>query len=208
VLKDHRSAGVTLALKNMSHGMNNNVARSHLPNVAHGFDNGSAAVFGPNQCNTFIPQAASQLPLRRKATLHVLDGLIGVYEGGPGNWNQTWATWRHKGLFFATDPVALDHVGWSVIDARRAAAGWPPVEKMGWIHQGPTLDVSGSLTGLAAQGPLDAAALAVIARNAQDGRKTELFNLRQPDHVALAGKLGLGVFDADRIAHEINVVHS
>jgi hypothetical protein len=30
VLKDHRSAGVTLALKNMSHGLNNNVARSHL----------------------------------------------------------------------------------------------------------------------------------------------------------------------------------
>src|SRR5581483_1150974 len=29
VLKDHRSAGVTLALKNMSHGMNNNVCRSH-----------------------------------------------------------------------------------------------------------------------------------------------------------------------------------
>ena len=26
VLKDHRSAGVTLSLKNMSHGMNNNVS--------------------------------------------------------------------------------------------------------------------------------------------------------------------------------------
>src|ERR1043166_1059456 len=32
-LKDHRSAGVTLALKNMSHGMNNNVCRSHTPSV-------------------------------------------------------------------------------------------------------------------------------------------------------------------------------
>src|SRR5262249_50797105 len=37
VLKDHRSAGVTLALKNMSHGMNNNVCRSHLGHIAHGF---------------------------------------------------------------------------------------------------------------------------------------------------------------------------
>jgi hypothetical protein len=36
VLKDHRSAGVTLALKNMSHGMNNNVCRSHLSGIAHG----------------------------------------------------------------------------------------------------------------------------------------------------------------------------
>src|SRR5205823_2431613 len=33
VLKDHGSAGVTLALKNLSHGLNNNVARSHLTDI-------------------------------------------------------------------------------------------------------------------------------------------------------------------------------
>src|SRR6185437_2144520 len=78
VLKDHRSAGVTLSLKNMSHGMNNNVARSHLGKIAHGF--GPAPhLLGPNQCNTFIPQAVAQHRLRQKATLHILDGLIGVY---------------------------------------------------------------------------------------------------------------------------------
>src|SRR4029078_1846935 len=97
VLKDHRSAGVTLALKNMSHGMNNNVARSHLSGIAHGFDT-PAKSLGPNQCNTFIPQAVAQSRLREKATLHILDGLIGVYEGGPGCWNRTWVTWRHVGL--------------------------------------------------------------------------------------------------------------
>ena len=94
-------------------------------------------VLGPNQSNTFIPQAVSQKKLREKATLHVLDGLIGVYEGGPGSWNRTWGTWRHKALFFATDPVAMDHVGWDIIDAKRAAEGWAPVEKMGYLYQQP-----------------------------------------------------------------------
>src|SRR5437762_6761114 len=85
VLKDHRSAGVTLALKNLSHGMNNNVARSHLSGIAHGVGD-ETRVLGPNQCNTFIPQAVSQVKLRQRATLHILDGLIGVYERGPGSW--------------------------------------------------------------------------------------------------------------------------
>src|SRR5262249_34309393 len=87
--QEHRSAGVTLALKNMSHGMNNNVCRSHTAGIAHGFGE-HARVLGPNQCNTFIPQAVAQHRLRQKATLHILDGLIGVYEGGPGCWNRTW----------------------------------------------------------------------------------------------------------------------
>ena len=150
VLKDHRSAGVTLSLKNMSHGMNNNVCRSHLAGVSHGFGDTTAEVSGPNQCNSFIPQAASQRPLREKATLHILDGLIGVYEGGPGNWNRTWATWRNRSLFFATDPVALDHVGWDRIDAVRAANGWAPVGRMGWMGQTPAAPAA---TGAAPSGP-------------------------------------------------------
>ena len=126
VLKDHRSAGVTLALKNLSHGLNNNVSRSHLTDVAYEPDSPFRPM-GPNQCNTFIPQAASQTVLRQKATLHILDGLIGAYEGGPKSTNKTWATWRRNSLFFATDPVAMDHVGWEVIDRVRAEYGWAPV---------------------------------------------------------------------------------
>lgn len=46
VLKDHGSAGVTGALKNMSHGLVNNVCRSHsTPDT--------------NVCNQFIPQVVS-----------------------------------------------------------------------------------------------------------------------------------------------------
>jgi hypothetical protein len=203
VLKDHRSAGVTLALKNLSHGMNNNVARSHLPKLAHGLGSGPDLVSGPNQCNTFIPQAVSQHVLRQKATLHLLDGLIGVYEGGPGCWNKTWGTWRHQGLFFATDPVALDHVGWDLIDAKRAEMGWAPVEQMGWVHETPARTVASKLAPLAAGTPVSFLSLSASARNLEEGRATEVFNLRQPDHVVLAGKLGLGNFERDEIEHRL-----
>src|SRR3954452_21513237 len=198
VLKDHRSAGVTLALKNMSHGMNNNVCRSHLSDIKHGrLYGGAELVTGPNQCNTFIPQAVSQRRLREKATLHILDGLIGVYEGGPGSWNRTWGTWRHKGLFFATDPVAMDHVGWDIIDARRAREGWEPVEKMGYLYQQAYGQPVSATATLAATDPLSAAAYSVAADTIMNGRGSEAFNVRQPDHVLLAGQLGLGVFERE-----------
>jgi hypothetical protein len=202
VLKDHRSAGVTLALKNMSHGMNNNVCRSHLASIAHGFGP-EAKVLGPNQCNTFIPQAVSQHRLRQRATLHILDGLIGVYEGGPGSWNRTWGTWRHKGLFFATDPVALDHVGWDIIDAKRGEEGWEPVERMGWLYQTPASQAASSLSPLAGNNIVSALTLAASSDNIMEGRASEAFNVRQPDHVVLAGELGLGVFDREKITYRL-----
>jgi hypothetical protein len=205
VLKDHRSAGVTLALKNMSHGMNNNVCRSHLAGIAHGFGP-EAKVMGPNQCNTFIPQAVSHRRLRQKATLHILDGLIGVYEGGPGCWNRTWGTWRHKGLFFATDPVALDHVCWDVIDVQRAEHGWAPVERMGYLYQQPYTPAVSAAAPLAGLDPLAAVTLAAGTTNIMEGRASESFNMRQPDHVVLAGQLGLGVFDREKITYRRTVI--
>jgi uncharacterized protein (DUF362 family) len=201
VLKDHRSAGVTLALKNLSHGLNNNVARSHLNDVQYGGLVSRPRVAGPNQCNTFIPTAVSQPAIRQKATLHIMDGLIGVYEGGPGSWNQTWATWRHKGLFFATDPVALDHVGWDILDRKRAEEGWRPVAQMGLLHAAPAATLSSGLAALAAGGSPGAAALTAAGQNYRGGRTSEVFDRRQPEHVILAGSIGLGTFDARQIEH-------
>jgi uncharacterized protein (DUF362 family) len=197
VLKDHRSAGVTLALKNLSHGLSNNVARSHLSNIARR----DGTISGPNQCNTFIPTAASQLAIRQKATLHILDGLIGVYEGGPGSWNKTWATWSHESLLFATDPVAMDHVGWDIIDAKRAQEGWQPVAKMGLLQDTPAVKLSARLAMLAARQPADAAALGSAGEHLEGGRETEAFDRRQPEHIILAGMAGLGLFDARLIEH-------
>ena len=201
VLKDHRSAGVTIALKNMSHGMNNNVCRSHISGI-YRLGGGTS---GPNQCNTFIPTAVAQPLLRQKATLHIMDGLIGVYEGGPGNWNRTWGIWRRDSLFFATDPVAMDHVGWDIIDRKRADEGWAPVGHMGLVQGAPSWSLPPRLVNLAATGTPEAAA-AVLAEQVRMNALTrggEPFDRRQPEHVVLAGLLGLGTFNAREIDHRL-----
>ncbi len=198
-LKDHRSAGVTLALKNMSHGMNNNVCRSHAPGVYRI----GGGVSGPNQCNTFIPTAVAQQPLREKVVLHVLDGLIGVYEGGPGSWNPTWGTWARQSLFFATDPVAMDHVGWDVIDTQRALQGWAPVGHMGMIQTGPSYQLAPRSAALAALSTPEAAAAIVLDYQGRRAVHAEQFDRRQPEHIALAGLLGLGRFGVHEIDHRV-----
>jgi Domain of unknown function (DUF362) len=108
VLKHHQSAGVTIALKNMSHGMVNNVNRSHLTPTG-------------NACGIFIPSVVSLPVIREKAVLHICDAVKASYHGGPGGRPQF--MWEHKTIYFSTDPVALDKTGLRVIDAKRAEAG-------------------------------------------------------------------------------------
>ncbi len=117
VLKDHGSAGVTGALKNMSHGSVNNVARSH-------------STPDSNACNTFIPEVVSHPILRKKFVLHIMDGIRGVFNKGPFGNNPEFA-WEYNALFLATDPVAMDHVEWRIIDEKRKASGLPPVAGTG-----------------------------------------------------------------------------
>jgi uncharacterized protein (DUF362 family) len=112
VLKHHQSAGVTVSLKNMSHGMVNNVNRSHLTSTL-------------NACGIFIPSVVSLPVIREKAVLHICDAVKASYHGGPGGRAQF--MWEHKTMYFATDPVALDKTGWKVIDAKRADVGMQPI---------------------------------------------------------------------------------
>ncbi len=147
VLKDHQSAGVTLALKNLSHGLVNNVNRSHFTTTA-------------NSCGAFIPAVVSMPVIRNKAVLHVLDGVKALYHGGPGARPQF--VWDHHTIYFATDPVALDRVGWGAIDEKRVAVG-----------------------------------MSKIADDRPD--KFSTFQSRQPEHVELAGAMGLGEFDLKKI---------
>ena len=150
VLKDHGSAGVTGALKNMSHGTVNNVARSHSNSFS-------------NVCNQFIPQVITHPVIRQKFVLHIMDGIRGVYQGGPfSRENGKW-TWENNSILFATDPVALDHIEWDIIDAQRTKNNLPPVAASG--------------------------------NKAMDPLKMEGFDVRQPQHIALAGALGMGYFD-------------
>ena len=148
VLKHHQSAGVTLALKNMSHGFVNNVNRSHASTTA-------------NACGIFIPAVVDLPIIREKVVLHLLDGVKAAYHGGPGGKVGKY-TWEHKTMYFATDPVALDKTGWRVIDAKRAEVGVPsiallkPDEDSNWLNC-------------------------------------------QVEHIELAGNMGLGVYDDEKI---------
>lgn len=112
-LKDHTIGGVTLALKQLSHGFVNNVSRSHATSTLNG-------IVG------FTPGVVSMPVIRSKVVLHILDGLKGCYQGGPGVSDPKY-TWEARTIWFATDPVAVDRIGWDVIDAKRAEAGMVPV---------------------------------------------------------------------------------
>ncbi len=112
VLKHHQSAGVTIALKNMSHGMVNNVNRSHVTATL-------------NACGVFIPSVVSLPVIREKAALHICDAVKAGYHGGPGTRGPY--IWEHKTMYFATDPVALDKTGLKVIDAKRQQVGMQPI---------------------------------------------------------------------------------
>ncbi len=117
VLKDHGSAGVTGALKNMSHGLVNNVCRSHsTPDT--------------NVCNQFIPQVVNHPIIRSKCVLQIMDAVKGVFQGGPSATKPEW-TWENNALLFATDPVAMDHVAWRAVDAKRKEKGLAPVGSVG-----------------------------------------------------------------------------
>jgi hypothetical protein len=157
VLKDHASAGITMALKNIAHGFVNNVSRTHASNAN-------------NWCDIFIPAMVALKPTREKVVLHIGDGLIGTYDGGPGIWNPHFRTWNYGALFFATDPVAMDRIGWKILDEKRVREGLPILAE----------------TGKALKDP-----------------GHEAFDRRQPQHVLLAGKAGLGEADLNKIDHRV-----
>jgi uncharacterized protein (DUF362 family) len=103
VLKDHGIAGVTLALKSMFGAI-------HNPNKYHS-----------NAGNPYVADVYALPPIRQKVRLHICDGINAQYEGGPSFMPQ-WM-WPFNGLLVARDPVALDYVGWKIIENKRAEMG-------------------------------------------------------------------------------------
>jgi uncharacterized protein (DUF362 family) len=108
VLKDHDGAGVSMALKNM-YGV------IHNPNKYH-----------PNGCNPYIADVNMLPDIRTKMRLTICDATTGSYEGGPGYKPQY--SWKNNGLIVSRDPVALDYVGWQMIERKRAEKGLKSLE--------------------------------------------------------------------------------
>ncbi len=147
-LKDHGAAGVTLCLKNLSHGLFNNVNRTH-PGT-------STYIEG------FVPKAVTHELVKAKAVLNIIDGIRGIYNGGPfSTGGREKYVWEHKTVYFATDAVAVDSIGWRIIDEKRTAEGLP----------------------LSTVGPHD----------------FNGFTDPQPEHIEIAGQLGLGVWQLAKI---------
>ncbi len=150
LLKHHQSAGITCALKNLSHGLVNNVNRSHSSPML-------------NACGAFIPTSVSIPVIRDKTVLHICDAVHALYHGGPVMRKEaTKFIWEPKKMYFATDPVALDKIAWEELDRKRVEMGMKPVA------EAPKDDFSG-------------------------------FVRMQPEHIDIAGALGLGIAERGKI---------
>src|SRR5262249_61325120 len=89
--------------------------------------------------------------------------------------------------------------GWSTAACNRQKLCLAPLAWTGLSSQTPLTNAASELPALGGRYPLDAAALGVSAQNLREGRASEVFDLRTPQHITLAGDLGLGVFDRERI---------
>jgi len=111
VLKDHGIAGVTMALKNMFGAI-------HNPNKYH-----------LNVGDPYVADVNMLPPIRQKVRLHICDATTAQYEGGPSYMPQ-W-TWPCNSLLVSRDPVALDFVGWQMLEQKRAEKGMKSLRALG-----------------------------------------------------------------------------
>lgn len=155
-MKDHGAAGVTGCLKNIAYGNFSNVARSHQGSKTNTL--------------SFIGTLASVEPLRSKTVLQIMDGLKGVWHGGPFLHNSRFSFYP-KQMMFGTDPVAIDRLLLDVIEEKRkqehAISVWD--RSASTLHRGFERDPG--------------------ANNF----------IREPGHIEFAAGLGLGTYDIHKI---------
>jgi uncharacterized protein (DUF362 family) len=155
-MKDHGASGVTGCLKNIAYGDFSNVARSHQ--------------FSKTNTLSFIGTLASVEPLRSKAVLNIMDGMRGVWHGGPFLHSPRFRFFP-KQMMFGTDPVAIDRLLLDVIEEKRREENAISV----W----------------------DRSASNVHAGFNNDPNANNF--IREPGHIEFAGNLGLGISDLKQI---------
>jgi uncharacterized protein (DUF362 family) len=165
-MKDHSASGVTGCLKNISYGEFNNVARSHYRSKT--------------ETLTFIGTLAAIEPVRSRTVLNIMDGLRGVWHGGPFSTDKRYRFYP-KQVKFGTDPVAIDRFLIDVIDGKRKQEGAISVWDRDPKNYSP---------------------------RSADWQANPSINrfYRETGHIEYASKLGLGVYDTAKIHHtEITV---
>lgn len=152
--KDHGAVGATGCLKNIAYGSFSNVARTHQNGVSHTY--------------SFVGTLAAMEPVRSKTVLQILDGIRGVWHGGPFAFTKRYVFYP-KQILFGTDPVAMDRLLLDIIDNERKAHGAISI----WNRDRNSLDF-------------------INKKNRDDDPNTNII-IREPGHVEYASKLGLGV---------------
>ena len=111
ILKDHTLAGVTCALKNFFGAI-------HNPNKYHG-----------GGCDPFVADLNFIPEIRKPQKLIIADALRIQYHGGPAYHPQWYED--YGGIIAGTDPVAVDFVGYGIVDDIRKSHDLQSLEKAG-----------------------------------------------------------------------------
>lgn len=159
-MKDHGAAGVTGCLKNIAYGSFSNVARTHQRGKSHTY--------------SVIGTLASIEPLRSRTVLQIMDGLRGVWHGGPFARTTRYVFYPRQ-IMFGTDPVAIDRLLLDIIDNERRAHGAISI----WDRSPASLKIDDG--------------------QARDADPDVNIIIREPGHIEYASTLGLGVYDRSRI---------
>ena len=159
-MKDHGATGVTGCLKNVAYGSFSNVARTHSRGKSHTY--------------SVVGTLAAMEPLRSRTVLQIMDGLRGVWHGGPFARTTRYVFYPRQ-IMFATDPVAVDRLLLDIIDNERRAHGAISI----WDRSPASLKTDDT--------------------RARDADPNVNIIIREPGHVEYASTLGLGVYDRARI---------
>ena len=159
-MKDHGATGVTGCLKNIAYGSFSNVARTHQRGKSHTY--------------SVVGTLAAVEPLRSRTVLQIMDGLRGVWHGGPFARTTRYVFYPRQ-IMFGTDPVAIDRLLLDIIENERRAHGARSI----WDRS--------------------PASLRMDDTRARDADPDVNIIIREPGHVEFASTLGLGVYDNARI---------
>jgi hypothetical protein len=160
-MKDHGATGVTGCLKNIAYGSFSNVARTHQR--------------GKSYTLSVVGALAAMEPLRSRTVLQIMDGLRGVWHGGPFARTTRYVFYPRQ-IMFGTDPVAIDRLLLDIIENERRAHGAISI----WDRSPDSLRMDDT--------------------RARDADPNVNIIIREPGHVEYASTLGLGVHDRSRIA--------
>jgi len=111
LIKDHSICGYTGCIKNMTHG---SIDVPHNHHAHHA---------SPQIAKLYAHEA-----IKSRVRLHVIDGYKLMYDGGPV---EVVSYVPHEAVYVTTDPVAMDTLGWEMVDKVRKDKGMKSLKDVG-----------------------------------------------------------------------------